>query len=45
MPSPSAKPHTTIPKNRGSNAGNRHPNPDRKKGTIMTSITINETKD
>ena len=32
-PSPSAKPHTTIPKNRGSNAGNRHPNPDRKKGT------------
>lgn len=42
---PSTKPHTTIPKNRGSNAGNRHPNPDRKKGTIMTSITINETKD
>lgn len=44
-PSPSTKPHATIPKNRGSNAGNRHPNPDRKKGTIMTSITINETKD
>ena len=32
-PSPSAKPHATIPKNRGSNAGNRHPNPDGKKGT------------